>query len=344
MATQFVDSEASVPPEEKSSFVSVPTGSEAKSEKPKESESSGSSPGRFGTYMSFLLVFVGIILSIIVFSQAKNISLDSFEDGCPDSYMEACKAVAGVMRVSMALTIVFGLQGLMTLVSAQLFDSLWQIKLFGFVALVVGFFFASSEVFGTDGYAWFARITGFLYLILQQIILLDLAYTWNERWVDYATNSEGERGKKWLYGLLAFSCIFFAGAFVVFGLLYWQFSNCDNNIVIITLAMGFCIIASATQMFFSNEGSVLTSSIMTAYSSYITYSAVILNPNDSCNPTLHTDYQTLSAVSTKLSFSYLLFSLFFYSAVSEMRECLFAILLTGCAFECLRLHRSLVWA
>jgi hypothetical protein len=34
---------------------------------------------------------------------------------------------------------------------------------------------------------------------------------------------------------------------------------------------------------------------MTAYATYICYSAVTLNPDDQCNPTLSSGYQTLSA-------------------------------------------------
>lgn len=240
-----------------------------------------------------------------MYAHAKDISLSSYEDGCPDEYMDSCKAVSGVLRISMALTIFFGIQGLGTFINARFYDSLWILKLCGFFALVIGLFFAPSSAFGTGGYAWFARITGFMYLILQQVILLDLAYTWNERWVEYATNSEGEKGNKWLLGLLLISSLLFAVGFTVIGLLFWQFKDCDNNLVIISLTLALCVLASLIQLFVSDgEGSVLTSAIMTAYSSYITYSAVILNPDETCNPTLHSGYQTLSAVSTPCTPSY----------------------------------------
>ena len=47
-----------------------------------------------------------------------------------------------------------------------------------YTGMVIGFFFCNSTAFGTDGYAWAARFLGFAFVILQQVILLDLAYTW----------------------------------------------------------------------------------------------------------------------------------------------------------------------
>ncbi|RYH05925.1 hypothetical protein EON65_43530 [archaeon] len=136
-----------------------------------------------------------------------------------------------------------------------------------------------------------------MYLILQQVILLDLAYSWNERWVALATdNEEGVKSQSWLICLLVVSAVLFAGSITVIGLLYWQFKDCDENIVIITLTLALCTLATITQLFFSDEGSVLTSAILTAYCTYICYSAVILNPDQTCNPTLNSGYQTLSSV------------------------------------------------
>eukprot|EP01031_Cornospumella_fuschlensis_P031407 gene31408-37965_t len=290
--TTFVDPEDAKPPAEQTSLTSVNPEVERGS-----SAAGGVVPGRAGTWCSFILTVVGVLVSIVVYAQADNIDLSNFNDGCPSGYVDACEKVTAVMRISCAMTIIFGLQALGTLAYARFFDSLWILKFSAFGALVIGLFFASSEGFGTNGYAWFARITGFLYLILQQVILLDLAYTWNEKWVALATdNEEGVKSQGWLICLLIVSALFFCGAFAVIGLLYWQFKGCDDNIVIITLTLVLCLIATVTQIFFSEEGSILTSAILTAYCTYICYSAVILNPDDSCNPTLNSGYQTLSSV------------------------------------------------
>jgi hypothetical protein len=252
--------------------------------------------GKHGTYSSFFVLVVGIVISIIMQRYAPSeIDLTAWENGCPNGYEDSCKANSAVLRISFALTILFAVQIVGSAVHPKFYDVLWIPKFGIFICVVIGFYFARSAVFGLEGYAWFARITGFFYLILQQIILLDMAYSWNESWVEYST-VDGERGGKWLTGLLFFSAVLFVGSFVFIGLMYWQFSGCDDNIVIITLSLAMPLIATAIQVFFSDEGSILISAIMTAYATYVCYSSISLNPNLSCNPTIATSYQTISTV------------------------------------------------
>lgn len=252
--------------------------------------------GKHGTYSSFFVLVVGIIISIIMQRYAPSqIDLSAWEEGCPNVYEDSCKSNSAVLRISFALTLLFAVQMVGSAVHPKFYDVFWIPKFGIFICVVVGFYFAKSEVFGLHGYAWFARISGFFYLILQQVILLDMAYSWNERWVAYSTE-DGEKGQIWLAGILFFSAVLFIGSFVFIGIMYWQFDGCNDNIVIITLSLGLPLIATTIQLFFTDEGSILISAIMTAYATYICYSAVSLNPNLSCNPTIATSYQTISTV------------------------------------------------
>ena len=56
----------------------------------------------------------------------------------------------------------------------------WDVKIFCFVALLVGLTFAPNPVFDDHGYVWVARVGAFVFLILQQVILIDSAYCVNE--------------------------------------------------------------------------------------------------------------------------------------------------------------------
>lgn len=225
----------------------------------------------------------------------SKIHLSSWEDGCPEDFEDSCKANSAVLRISFALTILFAVQMIGCGVHPKFYDILWVPKAAVFACVVIGFYFAKSEVFDLQGYAWFARITGFFYLILQQIILLDVAYSWNEKWVAYSTE-DGEKGQIWLVGLLFFSAVLFIGSFVFFGLMYWQFDGCNDNTAIISITLCTAVVATLIQVFFTDEGSILISAIMTAYATYVCYSAVSLNPNQSCNPTIATSYQDISTV------------------------------------------------
>jgi hypothetical protein len=152
-------------------------------------------------------------------------------------------------------------------------------------------------VFDTRGYAWFARIAAFFYLIFQQVVLIDFTYTWNERWVRFSEEHDGDSGGKcWLTGLIVISFLLFAGSLSVIGVMFWQFSGpeCADSNAILSLTLILPFLATMMQLFASSEGSILTSAIITAYATYICYSAVILNPKDVCNPTLSTGYQTVS--------------------------------------------------
>lgn len=254
-------------------------------------------PGRNGTIMSFVVVLAGVILSIITYVYApKWITLDSWDDGCPSDgdFERSCKANSSVLRISCALTVLFGLQLIGTFFYTRFYDMLWIIKFLIFLALVIGFFFGTSESFGLGGYAWFARITGFFFLILQQIILLDVAYSWNERWLAYAGGPDGEKNRDWLVGIIVISLILFAGSYAVIGVMFWQYEQCEDSTIIIGLTLALTVTMTLIQLFFSDEGSILTSAIMTAYATYVCYSAVTLNPSAACNYALDTGYQTLS--------------------------------------------------
>lgn len=267
--------------------------------------SDNSHPGWHGTIASFLITTIGIVVSIICYKYAPDqFNISAFTDNCDDDeYEGSCKSNSAVLRISFALTLVFAVQIVGTVIFTKFYDVLWIPKTAIFVGLCVLFFNISDDIFGTSGYAWFARITGFFFLILEQIILIDLAYTWNEKWIEYSQedNVDSEvimKGNFWLCGIVWFSLIFYAIAFACIGIMFWQFNNdCADSMVILSLTIALPVIASIIQLFFSETGSILTSSIMTLYTVYVCYSAISLNPDEHCNPTLDTSYQTLSSVS-----------------------------------------------
>jgi hypothetical protein len=263
------------------------------------------SPGRVGTIMSFVTIIIGIVVSIITYRYAPNyINTSDFNNLCENNeYQDSCKANSAVMRMSLAMTIIFAIQAIGTKLFTKFYDTFWVIKFCAFIGLVIWFFNIENDIFDTDGYAWFARITGFFFLILQQVILIDLAYTWNEKWIKYSLVEESDsvsllEGNCWLCGIIFFSLVFYVLSFGAIGVMFWQFNNdCSDTMVILSLTIVLSVVATFIQLFVSDTGSLLTSSIMTAYATYVAYSAITLNPSSTCNPTLNTRYQTLSTVS-----------------------------------------------
>ena len=70
--------------------------------------------------------------------------------------------------------------------------------------------------------------------------------------------------------------------------LFHFFGGCAANDAFLWITLVFTLIAVGLQLT-GDEGSVLTSAVMTTYSIYLCYSAVSNNPDSSCNPTIGQD-------------------------------------------------------
>ena len=93
--------------------------------------------------------------------------------------------------------------------------------------------------------------------------MLNLVYTWS---VAYSAD-DGEKGKRWQVAILIISAIFCVGSFVMIVIMY-----CSDNLVIIPIMLYLPILTTLIQIFLPDEGSILTSAIVTAYATYVCYS------------------------------------------------------------------------
>lgn len=78
----------------------------------------------------------------------------------------------------------------------------------------------------------------------------------------------------------------YLASFIGIIILYKYFSGCAENIIVVTLTLIQILAVAVIQLFFSEEGSTLTTSVLSAYSTYLAYSTLSKNPNGACNPTL----------------------------------------------------------
>jgi len=258
-----------------------------------------SHPGKFGTYVGFALVVLGMIASVISLKYAPdNVTNANWLTGCPSGFETSCKANTAVLRFSFALALIFFLQFLLTILSTRLYDSHWPFKIVLFIGFCVLFFYSDSTVFDQNGYAWFARIAGFFFVMLQQVILLDFALSWNTHLLEKAEEvggvGMGVIRNKWLMLILLVSVSLFFFSYAAIGVMFHYFAGCADTNGILSITLILSVLCTALQML-SQEGSVLTSSIMTAYFTYVAFSAITLNPRTTCNPTLAGSAQTLSA-------------------------------------------------
>lgn len=130
---------------------------------------------------------------------------------------------------------------------------------------------------------------GILFILVQQIIIIDVAYNWNDAWVEKSNKAELEEGadagKKWLGAILASCLIFYSIALAGIVLLFIYYTGCTSNNAFITSTLVFCVAITAAQLS-GEESSLLSSSCISAWVVFLCYSAVSKNPAEQCNPRL----------------------------------------------------------
>lgn len=77
-------------------------------------------------------------------------------------------------------------------------SSFWGLKYLLIIAGIIGSFFIPEDNFGPT-WMYFGLFGGFLFILVQLILLVDFAHSWADAWVG---NYEETESKGWYYGLL----------------------------------------------------------------------------------------------------------------------------------------------
>jgi len=182
----------------------------------------------------------------------------------------------------------FAISAVATKVNPNLNREAWPAKygVFAF-AVFISMIFSNAPLF-TGVYLWLARIGATVFVLLQQVILIDIAYNWNEDWVDRADRADRQSygsGANWLKLIVGACVMFYVLTLTGIILLYHHFDGCPENVWIITLTL-LGVVALTFVQLSGDEGSLLTSSVMSLYVTYLAYSIVSKNPSSRCNPQL----------------------------------------------------------
>ncbi|CAF0809106.1 unnamed protein product [Adineta steineri] len=167
-------------------------------------------------------------------------------------------------------------------------NGFWFWKILIIIGICIGAFFIPSQGFA-PAIMVIGSICGFIFILLQLILLVDFAHSWNESWV-----GKGEDGSKIHYfGLIFFTATFYILSIVAIVLLYVYYASkatCGLNIFFITINLVLCIIVSVVsvlpvvQNYHSTSG-LLQSSFVTLYVIFLTWSAITSEkPDATCNP------------------------------------------------------------
>lgn len=202
-------------------------------------------------------------------------------------YYVYCKGDAAVYRVSFVLACFFGTMTVASSISKGLHRGYWLLKVSFLVVMVLASLFIPNSFFDNTGYAWIARIVSVLFLVLQILVLIDFAYQWNDDWVERAFEGS-EEDKKWLYGLLGCSFILYLVSFIGIPFLFTFYGDCTAGVVFSSLTLAGIIVFTALTLFRSRlvgeEGAILPASVVSAYCTFICWSALDSNPYNECKP------------------------------------------------------------
>jgi len=169
-------------------------------------------------------------------------------------------------------------------------NGLWFFKVLIFIGLLVGAFYIPNNGEFEAIFMYFGVAGGFLFILMQLVLIIDFVHLWNENWVEKYENGYQE----YFYGLLFFTGVFFVLALViaVLGYIYYASAEgCGLHIFFITFNLLLCIIATVISVLpkvqeHNSTSGVLQSSFVTLYVMFLTWSAMSNNQNRACNPSL----------------------------------------------------------
>lgn len=220
-----------------------------------------------------------------------------------------CALVIGfgaVYRIAFGMTCFFVLFALIMIKvesskdpRSRIQNGFWFFKLLILVALWVGAFFIPADSAFPTAWMVIGMIGGFLFILVQLVLLIDFAHCWNEAWT---TSYEESENRCYYIGLLFFSILFFVLALTLTILLYVFYASdpvCHMSKGFVSVNLILCIAVTVLSVLPKiqehQRSGILQSGLISLYVMYLTWSSVSSVPLRQCNPTLVIANFTLSA-------------------------------------------------
>lgn len=217
------------------------------------------------------------------------------------SSIDICKNVVGylaVYRILFATTMFFFVMALIMFgvktsrdSRAPIQNGFWGPKYLLLIVTVIGAFFIPESSNFSSTWMVFGMIGGFLFIMIQLILIVDFAHSWAENWVERLEETES----RWYYcGLIFFTMLNYVISLVSVILLFhyytdgdhcgWQKFFISSNLVL-SLILSVLSILPRIQESQPRSG-LLQSSILTLYIMYLTWSALSSAAGNECKPNI----------------------------------------------------------
>nr|XP_048705607.1 serine incorporator 5 isoform X2 [Caretta caretta] len=165
---------------------------------------------------------------------------------------ETCEKLVGysaVYRVSFGMASFFFIFFLLTIkinnsksCRAYIHNGFWFIKLLVLAAMCSGAFFIPDQDTFLNAWRYVGAAGGFLFILIQLILLVEFAHKWNKNWTAGTTHN-----KLW-YGLLALGTLVLysvaVGALILMAVFYTRSEGCTYNKILLGVNGGLCILIS----------------------------------------------------------------------------------------------------
>ncbi|KAI6087957.1 serine incorporator [Hypoxylon rubiginosum] len=269
-----------------------------------------------------LLLLVNSILSWIMLTpwaieKLEHLMLDYVKINCPSG---KCYGWLAVHRINFALGLfhlIFA--GLLFGVAssknprAALQNGFWGPKVIAWIAFIVLSFLIPDAFFQAWG-NYIAFIGAMLFLMLGLILLVDLAHTWAEYCLEKIENTDSRVWRGVLIGS-TLGMYLASLAMTIIQYIFFARSGCSMNQAAITINLIFWLIISFISVQpnvqeYNPKAGLAQASMVAVYCTYLTMSAVSMEPDDKqCNPLIRaqgtrTTSVVIGAIVTMLTVAY----------------------------------------
>ncbi|KAM6515948.1 Membrane protein tms1 [Fusarium falciforme] len=268
-----------------------------------------------------LLLLVNSILAWIMLTpwaikKLQKLTLDWVTINCPTG---ACHGWFAVHRINFALGLFhLILAGLLFGVAtsrnprAAIQNGYWGPKIIAWLAFVVLSFLIPDSFFLVWG-NYIAFACAMLFLLLGLILLVDLAHNWAEYCLAQIEDTDS---RFWRFVLIGSTLSMYIGSLAMTIVQYVFFAkhNCSMNQAVITinllLWLGISVISvNPTVQEYNPKAGLAQAAMVAVYCTYLTMSAVSMEPNNECNPLItgqgtRTTSIIIGAVVTLLTIAY----------------------------------------
>ncbi|XP_050734626.1 serine incorporator 1-like isoform X2 [Eriocheir sinensis] len=260
--------------------------------------------------MYAVMMLLGTIVACIMLSPGLQSALEkvpfcegegaqsSITDPVAKSVQLDCSGIVGylaVYRLCFAMSLFFFVMALLMVgvktskdPRAAIQNGFWGIKYLVLIGAIIGAFFIPHGNFG-QVWMYFGMIGGFLFILIQLVLIIDFAHSWAEAWVDKYEETES---KGWYCALLSFTFFNYAlaiTAVVLFYVFYTTTESCGLHKFFISFNLILCVLVSILSILPKVQDSqprsgLLQASVITLYTMYLTWSAMTNAPQKNCKP------------------------------------------------------------